>query len=137
MVEVSTIIGLVFTIIMIAVIGLQIYRRRYASSRPFGGFGKGYPSERRVTPEGEPLESYSPMSFSKSMMRIIIPAIMSINYCHSCFNIKCQNSRRRISRNIVNLWCSRYNKIASRRTTFCCSVRDNVVGWRSGLKRLL
>lgn len=78
MVEVSTIIGLVFTIIMISVIGYQIYRRRYASRRPFSGFGKSYPSDRRVTPEGEPLESYSPMSFSKSMMRVIIPAIIAI-----------------------------------------------------------
>lgn len=78
MVEVSTIIGLVFTIIMIAVIGYQIYRRRYAARSPFGGFGKSYPSDRRVTPEGEPLESYSPMSFSKSMMRVIIPAIIGI-----------------------------------------------------------
>ena len=78
MVEVSTIIGLVFTIIMISVIGYQIYRRRYAGRRPFSGFGKSYPSDRRVTPEGEPLESYSPMSLSKSMMRVIIPAIIAI-----------------------------------------------------------
>ncbi|MDR4510107.1 MAG: prohibitin family protein [Nitrososphaeraceae archaeon] len=78
MVEISTIIGLVFTIIMIAVIGLQIYRRRYGMRSPMGGgFGRRY-SPDKVTPEGEPLESYSPMSFNTSVMKVIIPAIIAI-----------------------------------------------------------
>jgi regulator of protease activity HflC (stomatin/prohibitin superfamily) len=63
---------------MISVIGLQNYRRRAGMRSPMGRFGRRYSPSDKVTPEGEPLESYSPMGLNTSLIRIIIPAIIGI-----------------------------------------------------------
>jgi len=77
MVEISAIIGIVFTIIIIGYIAYQIYKRRYGVGQksPFSGFGRQY-SRGGVTPEGEPLESYSSSGYNKSLFRVIIPAVI-------------------------------------------------------------
>jgi len=76
-IEVGTIIGIVFTVIILGIVGLVVYRRISEArgyKRP--SFGRS-----RVTPEGEPLES--PGSFGgpgggipRRVTRIIIPAII-------------------------------------------------------------
>ena len=83
MVEVTTLIGIAFTVIMFGLIGYQFYRRRMGSN-PFarpggggGGFGKRYPPD-KITPEGEPLESYPSSPINKSLLKIIIPAVIGI-----------------------------------------------------------
>src|ERR687898_836757 len=79
MVEISAIIGIVFTIIIIGYIAYQIYKRRYGVGQksPFSGFGRQY-SRGGVTPEGEPLESYSSSGYNKSLFRVIIPAVIGL-----------------------------------------------------------
>jgi len=79
MVEISAIIGIVFTIIIIGYIAYQIYKRRYGPGQksPFSGFGRQY-SRGGVTPEGEPLESYSSSGYNKSLFRVIIPAVTGL-----------------------------------------------------------
>src|SRR5688500_18143905 len=79
MVEISGLIGIVFTIIIIGYIAYQIYKRRYGVGQksPFSGFGRQY-SRGGVTPEGEPLESYSSSGYNKSLFRVIIPAVIGL-----------------------------------------------------------
>ena len=79
MVEISGIIGIAFTIIIIGIIAYQIYKRRYGIGQksPFSGFGRQYPRG-GVTPEGEPLESYSTAGYNKSLFRVIIPAVIGL-----------------------------------------------------------
>ena len=80
MVEISGIIGIVFTIIIIGIIAYQIYKRRYGIGQrsPFSGFGGRQYPRGGVTPEGEPLESYSSAGYNKSLFRVIIPAIIGL-----------------------------------------------------------
>ena len=83
MVEAGTIITLVFTIIIIGVIGLQIYKR-YSARSKYGSYDKPYIRSRRATPEGEPLESESSYSggfggeTSGKLLRIAIPAAIGV-----------------------------------------------------------
>jgi prohibitin 2 len=79
MVEISAIIGIAFTIIIIGIIAYQIYKRRYGVGQKgqFSGFGKQYPRG-GVTPEGEPLESYPNSGYNKSLFRVIIPAVIGL-----------------------------------------------------------
>ncbi len=79
MVEISGIIGIAFTIIIIGIIAYQIYKRRYGIGQksPFTSFGRQYPRG-GVTPEGEPLESYSTPGYNKSLFRVIIPAVIGL-----------------------------------------------------------
>lgn len=80
MVEAGTIITLIFTIIIITVIGLQIYKRktgRFGGQPSMGGFKKPYRAS-RTTPEGEPLEGYSNDGFSFPFLKIIIPAVIGL-----------------------------------------------------------
>ena len=79
MVEISAIIGIVFTIIIVGIIAYQIYKRRYGPGQKgsFPGFGKQYPRG-GVTPEGEPLESYGSPGYNKSLFRVIIPAVIGL-----------------------------------------------------------
>lgn len=75
-IDVATIIGIVFTVIILGIVGLVVYRR-IAESRGYRrpSFGRG-----RMTPEGEPLES--PGSYGagggipRRAVRIIVPAII-------------------------------------------------------------
>lgn len=76
-IDVGTIIGIVFTVIILGIVGLVVYRR-ISEARGYRrpSFGRS-----RMTPEGEPLEG--PGSFggpgggiSRRTVRVIIPAII-------------------------------------------------------------
>lgn len=80
MVEAGTILTLIFTIIVITVIGLQIYKRKtggIGGPSPMSGFKRQY-RPARTTPEGEPLEGYSNDGFSFPFLRILIPAVIGL-----------------------------------------------------------
>jgi regulator of protease activity HflC (stomatin/prohibitin superfamily) len=75
-IEIGTIIGIAFTVIILGIVGLVVYRRIQESRgyrRP--SFNRG-----RVTPEGEPLESpgaFGPSGgISRRAVRVVIPAII-------------------------------------------------------------
>lgn len=76
-VDVGTIIGIVFTVIILGIVGLVVYRR-ISEARGYRrpSFGRG-----RVTPEGEPLESPggfggSGAGIPRRIARVIVPAII-------------------------------------------------------------
>ena len=80
MVEAGTILTLIFTIIVITVIALQIYKRKtggVGGTGPMAGFRRPYRPQ-RTTPEGEPLEGYSPDGFSFPFLKVLIPAIIGL-----------------------------------------------------------
>lgn len=75
MVEVSTIITVAISVIILGIIGFFIYKRRFRGR----AFGRGPGRYQRMTREGEPLEDYRGEGrglMSRSSMRVIIPVII-------------------------------------------------------------
>jgi len=73
MVEISTVIVIAIVLAIVAIIGINIYNRRFAGRIPFRREKQPY----RRTPEGEPLE-YEGQKSSLSPLRIAVPALIVI-----------------------------------------------------------
>ncbi|HEX6280901.1 MAG TPA: prohibitin family protein [Nitrososphaera sp.] len=76
MVEVSTIIMIAISVIIIGIIGFFIYKRRF---RGGGGLRRGPGRYQRTTREGEPLEDYRGEGrgfMSRSSLRLVAPVII-------------------------------------------------------------
>ncbi|HEX2473076.1 MAG TPA: prohibitin family protein [Nitrososphaera sp.] len=75
MVDVSTIIMIAISVIIIGIIGYFIYKRRF---RGGGGLRRGPGRYQRTTREGEPLEDYREGGglISRSSIRIVVPVII-------------------------------------------------------------